>query len=165
MNGAPVGRELGAYAYMKELEENRSNNKAVRGGSIMIVVATDAPLDPRNLERLASRAMMGLARTGSVAENDSGDYVIAFSTSPLVRKSRSSSKPWQSQSLLASSMSPLFTAVVEATEESIYNALLKATTVEGRGNRLEALPLDATIEILTRYGVLHWDRTLPPGNS
>jgi D-aminopeptidase len=108
--------------------------------------------------------MMGLARTGSVAENDSGDYVIAFSTSELVRKSRSSNKPWPSESLLASSMSPLFTAVVEATEESIYNALLKATTVEGRGNRLEALPLEATLEALQKYRVLNWDKTLPPGN-
>jgi D-aminopeptidase len=164
MNGAPVGRELGAYAYKSELEENRKDNRAVRGGSIMIVVATDAPLDSRNLARLASRAMMGLARTGSVAENDSGDYVIAFSTSELVRKSRSSIKPWPSESLLASSMSPLFTAVVEATEESIYNALLKATTVEGRGNRLEALPLEATLEALKKYRVLNWDKTLPPGN-
>ena len=101
MNGAPVGRELGAYAYKRELEENRKDNRAVRGGSIMIVVATDAPLDSRNLARLASRAMMGLARTGSVAENDSGDYVIAFSTSELVRKSRSSNKPWPSESRCA----------------------------------------------------------------
>jgi len=165
MNGAPVGRELGAYAYKRELEEDVKAEQAVRGGSIMIVVATDAPLDSRNLERLASRAMMGLARTGSVAENDSGDYVIAFSTSELVRKSRSSSQPWPSQSLLSSSMSPLFTAVVEATEEAIYNALLKATTVEGRGNRLEALPLDATIKILKKYQVLDWDKSLPPGNT
>jgi len=147
------------------LEEDVKNDEVVRDGSIMIVVATDAPLDSRNLERLASRAMMGLARTGSVAENDSGDYVIAFSTSELVRKSRSSSQPWPSQSLLSSSMSPLFTAVVEATEEAIYNALLKATTVEGRGNRLEALPLDATIKILKKYQVLDWDKSLPPGNT
>ena len=100
-----------------------------------------------------------------MAENDSGDYVIAFSTSELVRKSRSSDKPWPSQSLLSSSMSPLFTAVVEATEESIYNALLKATTVEGRGNRLEALPLDATVRILKKYRVLNWDKNLPPGST
>jgi len=163
MNGAPVGRELGKYAYKKELEEDQKNHQTVRGGSIMIVVATDAPLDSRNLDRLARRGMMGLAKTGSVAENGSGDYVIAFSTSPLVRKSRVSDKPWPTESLLASSMSPLFTATVEATEEAIYNALFKATTVSGRGNRLEALPIGKTVEILKKYRVLNWDLFLPPG--
>jgi len=164
MNGAPVGRELGKYAYKKELEEDQKNTEKVRGGSIMIVVATDAPLDSRNLNRLATRAMMGLSRTGSVAENDSGDYVIAFSTSELVRRSRASDKPLATESLLPSSMSPLFTATVEATEEAIYNALLQATTVEGRGNKLQALPIEKTINILKKYNVLHWDKTLPPGN-
>lgn len=163
INGAPVGRELDAYAYKKELEEDRKDERPIRGGSIMIVVATDAPLDSRNLDRLASRAMMGLARTGSVAENDSGDYVIAFSTSKLVRKVRASDKPWMTQSLLTSSMSPLFTATVEATEEAIYNALFKATSIEGRGNRIEALPLKPTMEILKKYKVLNWDESLPPG--
>lgn len=165
MNGAPVGRELNAYAYKQELEQDRKDNTPVRGGSIMIVVATDAPLDSRNLDRLSKRAMMGLAKTGSVAENDSGDYVIAFSTSDLVRKKRVSDKPLATKNLLASSMSPLFTAVVEATEEAIYNALLKATTVEGRGNRIEALPLKPTLEILKKYNVLNWDKTLPPGKK
>jgi len=165
MNGAPVGRELGKYAYKTELEQDIKNKEKIRGGSIMIVVATDAPLDSRNLERLATRAMMGLAKTGSVAENDSGDYVIAFSTSDLVRKVRVSDKPLATQSLLASSMSPLFTATVEATEEAIYNALLKATTIEGRGNKLEALPIDKTVKILEKYNVLNWDKTLPPGNQ
>lgn len=163
MNGAPVGRELGKYAHKTELENNVKNDAEVRGGSIMIVVATDAPLDARNLERLSQRAMMGLAKTGSVAENDSGDYVIAFSTSDLVRRARSSSKPWPTKSLLPASMSPLFTATVEATEEAIYNALLKATTVKGRGNTLQALPLKETKQILKKYKVLDWDRTLPPG--
>jgi len=163
MNGAPVGRELGKYAYKQELEQDRKDNRPVRGGSIMIVVATDAPLDSRNLNRIATRAMMGLAKTGSVAENDSGDYVIAFSTSDLVRKARVSDKPWPTKSLLSSAMSPLFTATVEATEEAIYNALLKATTVSGRGNTIEALPLKPTIEILKKYRVLDWDKTLPPG--
>jgi len=165
MNGAPVGRELGKYAYKKELEEDIKNKDKIRGGSIMIVVATDAPLDSRNLDRLAKRAMMGLAKTGSVAENDSGDYVIAFSTSDLVRKVRVSDKPLATESLLASSMSPLFTAAVEATEEAIYNALLKATTVEGRGNKLEALPINETVKILKKYNVLNWDKTLPPGKK
>ncbi len=165
MNGAPVGRELGKYAYKKELEQDLKNREKVRGGSIMIVVATDAPLDSRNLDRLARRAMMGLAKTGSVAENDSGDYVIAFSTSPLVRRARVSEKPWATESLLPSSMSPLFTATVEATEEAIYNALLKATTVSGRGNKLEALPIKETVEILKKYKMLGWDKTLPPGKN
>ena len=165
MNGAPVGRELGKYAYKKELEENKKNPKKVRGGSIMIIVATDAPLDSRNLDRLARRAMMGLAKTGSAAENDSGDYVLAFSTSPLVRRVRASDKPLKVESLLPSSMSPLFTAVVESTEEAIYNALLKATSIEGRGNKLEALPIDKTVKILKKYNVLNWDKTLPPGKK
>lgn len=163
MNGAPVGRELGAYAYKKELEQDRKDHTPVRGGSIMIVVATDAPLDSRNLQRIAARAMMGLARTGSVAENGSGDYAIAFSTSKLVRKKRDSDKPWPTSSLLNPSMSPLFTATVEATQEAIYNALFKATTVSGRGNTLNALPVEKTISILKKYRVLNWDTTLPPG--
>ncbi|MDQ7049557.1 MAG: P1 family peptidase [Enterobacterales bacterium] len=163
MNGAPVGRELGKYAYKKELEEDKKNDEAVRGGSIMIVVATDAPLDSRNLERLATRALMGLARTGSVAENGSGDYVIAFSTAKKVRRVRASIKPWPTESLLPSSMSPLFTATVEATQEAIYNALFKATTIQGRGNKLDALPIDETIKILEKYNVLNWDKTIPPG--
>jgi len=165
MNGAPVGRELGKYAYKSELESDKKNEEKIRGGSIMIVVATDAPLDSRNLDRLARRAMMGLAKTGSVAENDSGDYVIAFSTSPKVRRVRISEEPRATESLLPSSMSPLFTAVVEATEEAIYNALLKATTVEGRGNTLKALPIDKTVEILKKYQVLDWNKTLPPGRK
>ena len=165
MNGAPVGRELNAYAYQQELEKDIKNNQPVSKGSIMIVVATDAPLDARNLERLAQRSMMGLARTGSVSENDSGDYVIAFSTSDQVRRKRVSDKPMTASTLLPSSMSPLFTATVEATEEAIYNALLKATTIEGRGNKLEALPIDKTIKILKKYNVLNWDKTLPPGNK
>jgi len=164
MNGAPVGRALNKYAYAKELEQNLKS-EPVPGGSIMIVVATDAPLEARNLERLAQRAMMGLAKTGSVAENDSGDYVIAFSTAKEVRRVRTSNKPLQQEVLLPSSMSPLFSATVEATEEAIYNALLKATTVTGRGNTLEALPIKETIEILKQYRALNWDKTLPPGKT
>jgi len=100
-----------------------------RDGSIMMVVATDAPLDTRTLDRLAARAMMGIARTGAVAENGSGDYVIAFSTHPDVRRIRESDQPLVRPSLLHASMDPLFTATVEATEEAVYNALLKATTL------------------------------------
>jgi len=162
VNGAPVGRELGRYAYKDQLEADRVEDHPKDGGSMMMVVATDAPLDSRNLERLAQRAMMGLAKTGSVAHNSSGDYVIAFSTSPLVRKLRSSHTPWPTESLLNPSMSPLFRAVAEATEESVYNAMFAATTVTGRGNTLHAIPHDKVLEILEKYRVLNWDQTLPP---
>lgn len=136
INGAPVGRELGQYYLKGETgpEENPD-------GSIIIVVATDAPIDHRNLTRLASRAMFGLARTGSSGANGSGDYVIAFST---LR---------QPVALLANdAMSPLFQAVIEATEEAIYNSLFRARTMTGRAGRtVEALPLERTLEILRKH--------------
>ena len=164
MNGAPVGRAMGKYAYSEELEKNKASAK-VPGGSIMIIVATDAPLGTRDLQRLAARGMMGLAKTGSVAEHDSGDYVLAFSNADSVRRLRTSSKPMEHAMLLPSSMSPLFTATVEATEEAIYNAILKATTVSGRGNTLEAIPIEETVDILKRYNALNWDKSLPPQNK
>ncbi|RLA26247.1 MAG: S58 family peptidase, partial [Gammaproteobacteria bacterium] len=136
MNGAPVGRELDQYAYKGMFTASSANAEAKRDGSIMMVVATDAPLDSRTLNRLAMRAMMGLGRTGSVAENGSGDYVIAFSTNKAVRRVRESDQPYPTSALLNASMSPLFTATVEATEEAIYNAVLKATTVESSRGRL-----------------------------
>ena len=161
MNGAPVGRELGDYAYRKELEAaTRTDHR--EDGSIMMVVATDAPLNARSLDRLAMRAMMGLARTGSFAHNGSGDYVIAFSTNQAVRRPRSSGAPVTTPELVNESMSPLFAATVEATEEAIYNAILKATTVASSRGRLEAIPLEETLKILDKYKVLHWDETLPP---
>ena len=161
MNGAPVGRELGKFAYRKELESGSQTDDS-EDGSIMIVVATDAPLNARNLDRLAMRAIMGLARTGSFAHNGSGDYAIAFSTNQAVRRPRSSRRPITSPALSNESMSPLFAATAEATQEAIYNAILKATTVESSRGRLEAIPLEETIEILKRYTVLGWDETLPP---
>ena len=161
MNGAPVGRELGAYAYRDELEAGaRADDR--EDGSIMMVVATDAPLNARSLDRLGMRAMMGLARTGSFAHNGSGDYVIAFSTHQGVRRPRSSPRPVMTPELVNESMSPLFAATAEATEEAIYNAILKATTVESRRGRLEAIPLEETIRILKKYNALNWDETLPP---
>ena len=136
INGAPVGKELGQYYLKDQLEP------AARG-SCMIVVATDAPLDSRNLNRLAARAMLGLGRTGSAASNGSGDYAIAFST---VR---------QAVPLLSNdAMSPLFEAVIEATEEAVYNSLFRAQTTTGRGRTIGALPLDKTVEILRRYRVI-----------
>jgi len=162
MNGAPVGRELDQYAYKGLFTASSANAEVKRDGSIMIVVATDAPLNSRTLNRLAMRAMMGLGRTGSVAENGSGDYVIAFSTNKAVRRVRESDQPYATSALLNASMSPLFTATVEATEEAIYNAVLKATTVESSRGRLTEIPIEPLLEILEKYRVLNWDKTLPP---
>jgi D-aminopeptidase len=148
--GAPVGKELGRYAFRTDVERERGD------GSIMIVVATDAPLSDRNLKRLAARAIMGLARTGSSASNGSGDYVIAFSSSPMVRRrvaQGSESTVRQVQDLGNDAMSALFQGVVEATEEAIYNSLFKATTVTSRGRTIEALPMDRVREILAKYNV------------
>ncbi|HKK93699.1 MAG TPA: P1 family peptidase [Longimicrobiales bacterium] len=161
MDGAPVGEELGRYSFRGvveggdgEVEEVDPNDVDVGDGSIMMVVATDAPLSDRNLERLAARAVMGLARTGSFAGNGSGDYVIAFSTAEEVRRGRDGAEV-PSDGLENSDMSPLFQAVVESTEEAIYNSLLRATTVTGvRGNTADALPIDETVEVLERYGVI-----------
>ncbi len=161
MNGAPVGRELGEFAFEEVLSEANPADERP-DGSIMMVVATDAPLYARNLERLAARAIMGLARTGSFASNGSGDYVIAFSTDPGLRTPRESQEPVRSETLANSAMSPLFAAAAEATEEAIYNALLKATTVESRRGTLRAIPVDAVVAILEKYNVLDWDESLPP---
>ena len=139
MNGAPVGRELRGDAYRHYYEASSPGVQSKQDGSIMMVLATDAPLDGRALERLAMRAMLGLARTGAIAENGSGDYVIAFSTHPDVRRQRESAKPIVTPELLHASMDPLFAAAVEATEESVYNALLKATTVKSTRGQLTCL--------------------------
>jgi D-aminopeptidase len=126
----------------------------------MIVVATDAPLSDRNLERLASRAIMGLSRTGSAASNGSGDYVIAFSTAEDVRRRApapgappAESNRRRTTELTNDATSALFQGVVEATEEAIYNSLLKAVSVTSRGRTIEALPLDRVREILRKYNV------------
>jgi D-aminopeptidase len=164
MNGAPVGRELQNYSYRRDLESNgREENQ--EDGSIMMVVATDAPLNARSLDRLAMRAMMGLARTGSFASNGSGDYVISFTTHPGVRRPRESDTPISVPTLVNASMSPLFAAAAEATEEAIYNAILKATTVSSSRGTLEAIPIDDVREILEKYNALNWDKTISPGNA
>ncbi len=163
INGAPVGRELGNYTYRAALESANAtdNGDAVaeqnqdhEDGSIMMVVATDAPLDSRGLQRLSMRAMMGLARTGSFAGNGSGDYVIAFSTNPSVRRPRSSTVPVVTEVLVNEAMSPLFAATAEATEEAIYNAIFKATTVRSTRGELPAIPLDEVLEILRDHRAL-----------
>ena len=164
MNGAPVGRELGNYAYRNELEATDDDDHP-EDGSIMIVVATDAPLNARSLDRLAMRAMMGLARTGSYASNGSGDYVIAFSTHPDVRRPRESDTPVETPSLVSAAMSPLFAATAEATEEAIYNAILKATTVTSERGTLEAIPIEDVQRVLEEYNVLNWGSSVPPGRN
>jgi D-aminopeptidase len=145
INGAPVGRELNA----------RRAGQRSGDGSIMIVVATDAPLNSRNLERLAARAITGLARTGSSMSNGSGDFVIAFSTAASVRRTMATSNaPRPVEDLPNDLMSGLFRAVADATEEAIYNSLFKATTVKSATGTVEAMPLDAALEILRNYKVI-----------
>jgi D-aminopeptidase len=146
--GAPVGKELGQYAFKRE-----SESPGERGdGSIVMVIATDAPLSDRNLERLAARAIMGLARTGSSASNGSGDYVLAFSTSARVRRA-SNARRLATEELANEDMSGLFEAVVESVEEAIYNSLFMATTTTGNGRTVEAIPLDKVRAILEKYRV------------
>jgi D-aminopeptidase len=151
--GAPVGRALGNYAFRDAVEQQRGD------GSIMIVVATDAPLSDRNLRRLASRALLGLGRTGSSASNGSGDYVIAFSTAASVRRRQTAAATPGTPVLMPSTelandeTSALFEGVVEATEEAIYNSLFMATTTTSRGQTVEAIPLDSVRAILARYRV------------
>jgi D-aminopeptidase len=160
INGAPVGIELGRYPYADQVgDPERSDPQGddydpeaddQEWGSIMMVVATDAPLSDRSLKRIARRAIMGLARTGSFASNGSGDYVIAFSTADGVRRPMTG-KVHSIDDLANGSVSPLFEATVEATEEAIYNSLFKAVTVTSNGRTVEALPIAATLEILRRH--------------
>lgn len=158
INGAPVGRELGKYYLKDELEKAaaRTNQPNTADGSIIIVIATDAPIDHRNLNRLAARSMLGLARTGAAGTNGSGDYAIAFSTAPELRIRNLPNmrlKPTAAQ-LANEAMSPLFLAVIEATEEAIYNSLFRAATTTGRGRTVEALPINRTLEILRKYNAV-----------
>jgi D-aminopeptidase len=145
IGGAPVGREL----RRRDLEGGTGD------GSIIMVVATDAPLDHLRLERLARRALAGLARTGSTFSNGSGDYVIAFSTK---RVSPSVNPPIRQSDTIEvvtnDRMSPLFQAAIEATEEAIYNSLLRAETVRGYRGVVRALPIDSTVLILKRHGAI-----------
>ena len=156
IDGAPVGEELGQYAFADQVGTDESYDPEAdvqEWGSIMMVVATDAPLSSRNLERIARRAVMGLSRTGSYASNGSGDYVIAFSTANTVRRSPQGGTA-SFDDLANNDMSSLFEATVEATEEAIYNSLLKAVTVTSNGMTVQALPIDETVEILRSYGVI-----------
>ncbi|MCH2098893.1 MAG: P1 family peptidase [Pseudomonadales bacterium] len=148
--GVPVGEALEQTPFREALAAPRDEDR--EDGSIMIVVATDAPLDGGALDRLAMRAIMGLARTGSYASNGSGDYVIAFSTHPDVRRPRESAVPVETPGLVPWALSPLFAATAEATEEAIVNALFAATTVESARGRLEAIPRARVLDILDAHG-------------
>ena len=146
IDGAPVGVEFGQYSFKNQIES--------ADGSIMIIVATDAPLESRNLSRLAKRAFMGLAKTGGIASNGSGDYMIAFSTEKSMRIPHNSAQKFDTMTVLRNDeVSPLFMAAIEATEEAILNSLFAAETVTGmEGKTVYALPIDKTIEILKKYG-------------
>lgn len=148
IDGVPVGEELKKYYLREELEEKAD-------GSCMIVVATNAPLDSRSLERLAKRAFMGLAKTGGIASNGSGDYVIAFSTDSSLRVPFNAADIFQQNVLSNDAVSPLFMAAIEATEEAIVNSLLAAETMKGKNGRtVEALPKEKLKQILKKYSRL-----------
>jgi D-aminopeptidase len=153
MGGAPVGKILGRYSYRPSGQQaiGPSGKDDHGDGSCMIVVATDAPIDARDLKRLAARAVFGLARTGSSYSNGSGDFAIAFSTAADLR-TRFGSTAVQPRTLLpADGVSPLFQAALEATEEAVYNSLLKATPVTSRFGTAEALPVERVRDIVARY--------------
>jgi len=142
IGGIPVGEKLNQY-YLKDEIDVQAD------GSCMMVVITDAPIDARNIERMAKRAMMGLARTGGIASNGSGDYVIALSTSEKVRITNSEPQSRKIELLKNNAMSPLFMATIEATEEAILNSLFAAKTMEGRdGHVIKELPINDVKKII-----------------
>ncbi len=143
IDGVPVGEEMQQYYLKREMDRGDAD------GSVVVVLATDAPLSDRNLERLASRAMLAIGRTGSPATNGSGDYAIAFSTAPEVRRNASQNG---SAGLSNNDISPLFEAAVEATEEAIYNALLRASSVKGYQGTIEAISIEELVRIFRKYG-------------
>ena len=147
INGVPIGKELGRFPFRNEILNDVD-------GSCMIVVITDAPLDSRNLERLAKRAIMGLAKTGGIASNGSGDYVIALSTAKQnFIDDSDASKLYKTEVLKNEDMSPLFMATIEATEEAIINSLFAAKTMTGyEGHKIESIPVDEVLDIMKKYG-------------
>ena len=171
MDGLPVGEELGRYYLRDRLEEAAGGagsgvpepHDTNPDGSIMMVVATDAPVRSLGLTRLARRAMLGLARTGATSSHGSGDFVIAFSSAASLRSSFRSESPVESGEVLRGDrLSPLFQAAIEATEEAVYNSMLQAVSVTGRdGNTREALPLDALLAVGQKYNRLHPPRPRP----
>lgn len=149
INGAPVGREMGKVPFKEHLSRDDE-------GSCMIVIATDAPLSPRNLKRMAKRTAHAFGRVGAYSSNGSGDYAIAFSTAPEVRRKtvNADEKEFSLREVKNRHMSPLFQTVVEATEEAIVNSLLMATAVESRYGRSEAIPINQMVKILKKYGAI-----------
>lgn len=170
VNGAPVGKELGVHAFRQVVRERQTSTRQQSAdndepdagptqehGSCMVVVATNAPLDARQLERLARRALLGLAAVGSPLTHGSGDYVISFSTAASLRVPYSpQGKTTQGGEVVRDDrLSPLFQGVKEATEEAVLNSLFRAETTTGRdGHTTEALPLEPTLEICRQHGVL-----------
>lgn len=157
--GAPVGRELGQYAFQRDVTAAPPGAGPGRGaaddtgdGSVIIIIATDAPLSDRNLGRVAARAMMGLGRTGSSASNGSGDYALAFSTAESVRRAWDARRHTTTE-LANEEMSAVFQATVEAVEEAIYDSLFMATTTTGNGRTVEAIDLARVREVLRKHGI------------
>jgi D-aminopeptidase len=143
--GVPVGQALGQYYLKDEL------SKASGDGSCIVVIATDAPLSDRNLERLAHRGLLGIARTGSPMTNGSGEYAVAFSTNPDVRRTpERRAKPSAVTDVPNDQMSPLFEAAVEAAEEAAINSLFAATPMDGNGRHIDALPVDEVVKLYRR---------------
>ncbi len=153
IKGCPIGREL---AKMVGKETTSLNKSQPNAGSCMIVIATDAPLNARQLQRLAKRSVLALTRTGGTMSNGSGDYVIAFSTAPILRIPYNAESPLMKREILRDdSLSPLFAAVIEACEEAILNSLCKAVTVTGRkGHTVQALPIEKVRMLLQKYGLI-----------
>jgi D-aminopeptidase len=150
IGGAPVGRELGRYSFAPP----RTGGDAPPpgpDGSCLIVIATDAPIDARDLRRVAARAVFALARTGSSYSNGSGDFAVAFTTAADLRTKFGESQPRQRAVLPPDGVSPLFQAALEATEEAVYNSLFRATSVTSRQQTAEAIPIDRVREILKKY--------------
>ena len=166
MDGIPVGEELDRYYLRDQLRgsDDAAGDGSLENpdGSIMMVVATDAPIRSPGLTRLARRVMLGLARTGATSSHGSGDFVIAFSSAESLRSGFRSDSPTEDGAVLRGDrLSPLFQAAIEATEEAVYNSMLQATTVVGRnGNTREAISIEDLLEVGARYNRLH-----PPGGS
>lgn len=160
INGAPVGREMGKYDFSKYFPYEIPPTHNL-DGSCMVVVATDAPLDQRQLERVTKRVALGLARTGFYSSNGSGDFFIAFSTAQRVP--HNTGLTLNTTVVANDSMSSIFQATVEATEEAVINSILKATTVVGRdGNTREAIDIQKLESILHKYNAVDWDKHLAP---
>lgn len=152
IDGTPVGEELDEYMFAPGSEIGDHSGAGSGSGSCMIIVATDAPLDANNMRRLAARALFGLGRTGAAYGGGSGDFAIAFTTSPEMRWKNGDREIRKREILPHALVSPLFQAALEATEEAVYNALFQATATSGMGQTYEPIPIDRVKRILKKYG-------------